>query len=280
MTGTSTLTFPDGTSVALEGVSAPTTDPTDPATESWLNAIGIPSTTTSLNYIVEGTAGGDLIDGNYTGDPEGDVIDGGDGNPNTPDVGNSDSIKAGEGDDTVLAGDGDDTIVMEDNFGNDTIQGGETGENDGGDVLDASASTADLTLDLSVGEAEDLDTRDLGADNTFGDIRVFVVDQSFAVTSIETASFYDAGLDIYLSNETNTGVESYSNLSGQTNALMTMSGGDTFSEFGQILEGTVSVNGVDYEGYYVEAYDNGESQFFFVPLRDVNTDAISEGDLL
>ena len=70
------------------------------------------------NGIVEGTDGDDTIDVLYTGDPDGDVVDGGDApNPASgPDddvinggAGN-DSIDAGEGDDTVYAGSGDDTV--------------------------------------------------------------------------------------------------------------------------------------------------------------------------
>ena len=272
--GNTTINFPDGSSVQILGAVAPTTDPTDPATESWLNAIGIPS---PLNYIVEGTSGADLIDGSYTGDPQGDMIDNGDGNPNTPDVGNSDSIVAGEGDDTVLAGDGDDTIVMEDNFGNDTIDGGESGET-GGDILDASAVTTDLVLDLSVGEAADVDDRDLGGDLTFGGFKVFKLDMTLSVSDITDGTIYDAGNDSFMANETSTGLESYSNLAGQTNASLTLSSGDVFTEFGQIVYGTVDINGTTYAGYYVEAYVNGTSQFFFIPDRDENTSEIQVGD--
>lgn len=63
--------------------------------------------------IVEGTAGDDLIDASYTGDPEGDVIDG------------NDEFLPGEGpnDDIVLAGDGDDTVIA--GLGDDEVFGGE-----------------------------------------------------------------------------------------------------------------------------------------------------------
>ena len=53
--GHPTITFPDGTAVTLEGLTAPSTDPSDPATKSWLVALGIPA---APNYIVEGTSGG------------------------------------------------------------------------------------------------------------------------------------------------------------------------------------------------------------------------------
>ncbi|WP_281273236.1 Hint domain-containing protein [Rhodovulum iodosum] len=70
--------------------------------------------------LVEGTAGDDLIDAAYTGDPEGDMIDAGDAilPGEAPD---DDIVLAGDGNDTVLAGDGDDEIFGED--GNDTLSG-------------------------------------------------------------------------------------------------------------------------------------------------------------
>ena len=73
------------------------------------------------DYIVEGTDAGDLIDGNYVDDLHGDMIDNDDGNPNSPGVGDDDSILAGAGNDTVLAGSGDDTIYG--GSGDDLIEG-------------------------------------------------------------------------------------------------------------------------------------------------------------
>lgn len=69
--------------------------------------------------IVSGTAGDDLIDIAYTGDPEGDMID------------NEDAILPGEApnDDIVLAGDGDDTVISGE--GSDDVYGGE-----GDDLID------------------------------------------------------------------------------------------------------------------------------------------------
>jgi Ca2+-binding RTX toxin-like protein len=67
-----------------------------------------------------GTPGPDIIDQNYTGDPEGNRVDSGvatrpDGRPN------DDLILAGAGDDTVLAGEGDDEVYGEE--GDDLIYG-------------------------------------------------------------------------------------------------------------------------------------------------------------
>ena len=79
---------------------------------------------------VDGTAGNDLIDVNYTGDPDGDFIDRSDailGN----DAPNDDRVRAGAGDDTVHAGLGDDLVdgdagndVLYGEAGDDTLNGG------------------------------------------------------------------------------------------------------------------------------------------------------------
>ena len=76
---------------------------------------------------VEGTNGDDLIDVNYTGDPDGDRIDADDAIlPGTS--GDDDLVEAGPGNDTILAGEGNDTV----NAGrdDDLVYGG-----DGDDVL-------------------------------------------------------------------------------------------------------------------------------------------------
>ena len=81
--------------------------------------------------IVTGTDGGDLIDENYTGDPEGDLVDNND--EFLPGEGpNDDIINAGDGDDTVRSGLGDDDVSGGD--GNDEIDGGP-----GDDELDGDA---------------------------------------------------------------------------------------------------------------------------------------------
>jgi len=78
-----------------------------------------------LDGIVSGTAGDDLIDYNYTGDPHGDMVDHND--EVLPGEGpNDDIIVAGAGNDTVLAGEGDDDIYGE--AGDDTLAG-EAGTN-------------------------------------------------------------------------------------------------------------------------------------------------------
>ena len=87
-------------------------------------------TPADLDGIVEGTAGDDVIDVAYTGDPEGDRVDNDDAIL-PGDVGDDDRIEAYGGDDTVLAGKGDDQVHggsgdddLTGGSGNDTIFGG------------------------------------------------------------------------------------------------------------------------------------------------------------
>ena len=98
-----------------------------------------------LDGIVEGTAGDDLIDFAYTGDPEGDMIDAGDALL-PGEVGDDDIVLAGDGDDTVRAGEGNDEVFGE--AGDDSLLG-QAGDDllDGGagnDVLDGGAGADTL----------------------------------------------------------------------------------------------------------------------------------------
>ena len=104
------------------------------------------STTDGLvpDYIVEGTDGDDLIDYDYTGDPEGDLIDHNDNMPGNPPQ--QDTVVAGAGDDTVYAGAGDDSVYggegdddLHGDVGDDTLIG-----EDGDDLLDGGAGDDDL----------------------------------------------------------------------------------------------------------------------------------------
>jgi len=71
--------------------------------------------------IVTGTDGDDLIDEDFDGDPQGDVVDGGDGFLPGEEP-QDDIIIAGDGDDTILAGLGDDEVTG--GAGDDSIDGG------------------------------------------------------------------------------------------------------------------------------------------------------------
>jgi Ca2+-binding RTX toxin-like protein len=90
----------------------------------------------NLDGTVEGTSGDDLIDVNYTGDPDGDRVDNNDAIL-PGDTGNDDLIVAGAGNDSVLAGDGNDFVFG--GTGDDRIDGGAGDDTlcgqDGDDVL-------------------------------------------------------------------------------------------------------------------------------------------------
>lgn len=104
------------------------------------------------NYIVDGTAGDDLIDASYSGDPEGDKIDNDDGNPNSPGIGDDDSVVANDGNDTVISAAGNDTVRG--GAGDDSLLGGD-GEDSlvggaGADYIDGGLD--DDTLDGGSGD--------------------------------------------------------------------------------------------------------------------------------
>lgn len=144
--GNAVLTFPGGESVTLVGVPITAVQST-----VQLVAMGIPAF--GGNFIVEGTAGADLIDVDYTGDPQGDRID----NNDAADGSNDDVVFAGLGDDTVLGGAGNDEIHGED--GNDSVAGGA-----GDDTLYGAAG--DDTLDG--GDGNDSIEGFTGADSLIG----------------------------------------------------------------------------------------------------------------
>jgi len=140
--------------------------------------------------IVEGSDGDDLIDFDYTGDPEGDLIDrpdqviiggnpigtdgdvveAGAGNDTVRSLEGDDTVSAGTGDDLVEAGNGNDIVNGEDGndtlrgqAGDDTLSGGEgNDELDGGPGDDSlSGGAGDDTLRGAAGE----DTLDGGDGN-------------------------------------------------------------------------------------------------------------------
>lgn len=91
-------------------------------------------------------ASGSLVGVNVDSGAGDDTIIGGTGDDTFAAGAGDDTIAAGTGADSITAGDGDDDIVLTDNFGNDTIVGGEGAENNGGDEIDASAVTEPVTV--------------------------------------------------------------------------------------------------------------------------------------
>ena len=164
--GDAILTFPGGESLTLVGVSAASVSDIDT-----LVAMGIPD---ARDFIVEGTAGADLIDTGYIGDPEGDRVDSLDNGAGT----NDDVIDAGTGNDTVLAGLGDDLVYgwtgddsLSGDDGNDTLFG-----QDGNDTLIGGAGDDSLDGDdgltgmdsISGGAGNDTIIGDGGNDTLLG----------------------------------------------------------------------------------------------------------------
>ncbi|MAM61672.1 Hint domain-containing protein [Maritimibacter sp. UBA3975] len=97
--------------------------------------------------VIEGTSGDDTIDADYYGDPDGDLVDDGDGTgPN----GDEDLIFALGGDDTVYAGDGNDTVYG--GAGADNIFGEDGDDTIWGDNGGTAATTEDLNWNLAGGD--------------------------------------------------------------------------------------------------------------------------------
>ncbi|MGB8621909.1 MAG: calcium-binding protein, partial [Paracoccaceae bacterium] len=101
--------------------------------------------------LVDGTEGDDLIDADYTGDPEGDRVD--DGTGNGP-GGYGDVIDARGGDDTVDAGAGNDTVYG--GAGADTIDGGAGDDVIYGDAPEATAQQGTLHWSDAGGNGTDI----------------------------------------------------------------------------------------------------------------------------
>ena len=168
--------------------------------------IGNPAGTWELNFdngtplvkdfIVEGTAGNDIINAAYTGDPEGDMID---ANDNLA-LNNNDSILAGAGNDSVTAGAGNDSAFGE--SGNDTLDGGA-----GNDILDGGIGNDSLiggigNDSLFGGDGNDTLQGGAGADSLVGGNGTDFIDYSTSGAAVtvnlqtSTASGGDATGDI------------------------------------------------------------------------------------
>jgi Ca2+-binding RTX toxin-like protein len=197
-TGDAILTFTGGESITLVGVLASQVDSVDE-----LVALGIPD---GRDFIVEGTAGNDLINGSYTGDPDGDVVDGGDGPGGT----DADSILAGDGDDTIFAGLGDDTLFG--GAGNDSVEG-----QDGNDLLigDGPASTTGGQFGLfaleSSGNTGILNNGTFVFDSSAASTNAQVTDDETAFEDLNSSagSTQDAGAPQVLTQDITIGATTY-----------------------------------------------------------------------
>ena len=144
---------------------------------------------------VDGTAGDDMIDTAYTGDPDGDMIDNDDAIlPGAE--GDDDYVRAGDGDDTILAGDGDD--IVEAGWGSDVVDGGEgddmitTGNDDIAPDLGYPDSDSDsLGFDPDEFPDNDRDSVDGGAGND----TISTGDDRDTITGGTGDDVIDAGID-------------------------------------------------------------------------------------
>ncbi|WP_420859382.1 Hint domain-containing protein [Marivivens marinus] len=187
--GNAVLSFPNGESIVIKGADPLVAD--DPM---WLNAIGIPLS----DGTIEGTAGADVINGGYAGDPDGDMVDNNDAilpghGPNADLIyayGGDDVISSGLGDATIYAGDGNDDVYGGLDGGNETVFGG-TGNDtistfDGEDTIFGGADD-DLIFggghaDVISGDAgNDIINGGTGDDQLFGgdDADRFVMEAGF-----------------------------------------------------------------------------------------------------
>ncbi|MEY1555955.1 Hint domain-containing protein [Yoonia sp. R2331] len=96
---------------------------------------------------------GDTGNDNVSTGAGNDTLSGGAGDDSFDAGAGNDTLDGGTGNDTLIGGDGDDTFSLTGTFGDDTITGGEAGEVAGGDVIDASSQTDDLTVNFSGAEA-------------------------------------------------------------------------------------------------------------------------------
>ena len=178
--GNALLTFPNGETITLVGIA-----PADVDNPFYLNAIGIPMP----DGTVSGTAGDDIIDGSYVGDPDGDIVDNDDAIL-AGDTGNDDLIEAGAGNDSILAGDGNDEIYGD--TGNDTIDGGV-----GNDTVYGGAGDDRLTAENGFGDdtvvggegVDDIDVLDLSAVTTDIDGRMTGDEQGYFETDGNRVDF-------------------------------------------------------------------------------------------
>ncbi|WP_239195259.1 Hint domain-containing protein [Thalassobius sp. Cn5-15] len=143
--GSLMLVFPKTESITLTGIT-----PDQITGSAMLEAMGLPAMEVVIpgsDGVVRGTDGDDVIDVDYTGDNDGDVVDGGD-NDAAGAGPNDDRIEAGDGNDVVNAGDGADTIYG--GLGHDTLRGGEGND------------------EIRAGEGNDLLVGGLGDDLMYG----------------------------------------------------------------------------------------------------------------
>jgi len=142
--GDGTITFTANDGFTGDATINYTVSDPDGLTDEGVVTVSVGDGGSTRDGYVDGTAGADLIDTAYTGDPDGDMIDNDDALlPGAE--GDDDYVRAGDGDDTILAGDGDD--IVEGGAGSDEVYGG-----DGDDMI--TTGNGDIAPDLGYPESD------------------------------------------------------------------------------------------------------------------------------
>ncbi|MCB1335939.1 MAG: Hint domain-containing protein [Maritimibacter sp.] len=195
--GNAVLSFPGGETVKLVGVA-----PSAVSSADQLIAMGIPD---ARDYMVEGTAGSDIINTSYSGDPEGDRIDNGDAADGSNDdvvygYDGNDQFYTGAGSDSVYGGTGWDTMYLSESVGDDYFDGG--GAED--DAINAFASASGWTVTYTATGAGTAVADTTGSTTTFVSVEtVFGSNQGDVLdASLDAGGVY---LEGYAGNDVITG---------------------------------------------------------------------------
>ena len=254
-TGHATTGLSNGvTQTLLEGSGDPallssySTNDFDVNTPVGVYGLGFEGGTTFVgDGIVDGTAGNDLINAAYTGDPNGDRVDAGDATGFGGTTGDGDYIRAGAGNDTVIAGLGNDVIFGGDGadsiqagYGADTVDGGI-----GNDTIDGGSGNDSL----EGGAGDDVITGGVtGAAVTYAPTYVEVLGPTAAVT----AAAGRANFSVQSVSNENDLTSSISGTAGNNGTLtgFRIGNGDsnethTHTASSQIAGGRLLFNGMD-----------------------------------
>ena len=171
-----------GDDASFEEIEGVTTGSGDDEVDASADSTGQIITTNAGTDSILGGTGGDTIDAGG----DNDTIDGGDGADSILGGSNNDSIDGGAGADTIDAGFGGDTIDggegadsitafngldlinLTGNFGDDTIVGGEAGND--GDTLDGGTLTEDINVLFDGDESGNFTGQTTGSDAVFSEI--------------------------------------------------------------------------------------------------------------
>ncbi|KCV83642.1 hemolysin-type calcium-binding repeat family protein [Actibacterium atlanticum] len=210
-----------------------------------------------LDGVVDGTAGDDLIDVAYTGDPEGDMIDNGDAIL-PGEVGDDDIVDALGGDDTIIAGEGNDEVYA--GSGADTIEG-----NDGDDIIYGDSNYGGAGAGSATREVLEWDKAPNFGDNNdasgftqnTGSVDVtfsIITETGSAVSQFETDAQNVSGIDAD-GNPVNDNSSFYSETKGDGND------GDYALDFSDPVENvSFRVNDIDGDGVVtIKAYDENNN---------------------